>query len=65
MVDRLVPSCDPKEWAQAFCRLNPTADEATMIAWFGNALKSGFDEHARRISMVPTFAPGMSGQPFR
>ncbi len=47
-----LPSFDAKDWAQAFCKLNPGVDEATMIAWFANALMRGYDEHAARTAKV-------------
>jgi hypothetical protein len=45
-----LPSFDARDWAKAFCKVNPTADEGTMIAWFANALMRGYDEHAARAA---------------
>ena len=44
-----LPSFDAQDWAEAFCKLNPTADQGTMLAWFAGALMRGFDEHASRV----------------
>jgi|SRR5579864_388248 len=44
-----LPSFDAKHWAEAFCKINPWADEGTMLTWFACALMRGFDEHAARI----------------
>jgi hypothetical protein len=43
-----LPSFDARDWAEAFCKINPGADEGTMITWFANALMRGYDEHAAR-----------------
>lgn len=43
-----LPSFDARDWAAAFCRLNPTIDEGLMLAWFANALQRGFDEAQNR-----------------
>lgn len=48
-LDWPLPSFDAKDWAEAFCKINPTADEATMLTWFANALMRGFDEYAARV----------------
>jgi hypothetical protein len=40
------PSFDARDWAEAFCKLNPSMDEGVMIAWFANALMRGYD-HAK------------------
>ena len=45
-----LPSFDARDWAQAFCKLNPTIDEGVMIAWFANALMRGYDERAAFVS---------------
>jgi hypothetical protein len=45
-----LPSFDARDWATAFCKLNPTMDEGTMLTWFANALMRGFDEHAARVA---------------
>jgi hypothetical protein len=45
------PSFDARDWAEAFCKINPAADEGTMLAWFANALMRGFDEHAARANL--------------
>jgi hypothetical protein len=42
-----LPSFDARDWAKAFCKINPDMDESTMVAWFANALMRGYDEHAR------------------
>lgn len=39
-----LPSFDARDWAQAFCKVNPSVDESTMIGWFANALMRGYDE---------------------
>jgi hypothetical protein len=44
-----LPSFDARDWAEAYCKINPAADEGTMLAWFANALMRGFDEHAARV----------------
>ena len=41
---------DAVVWAREFCRLNPGADEATMIGWFANAIMTGYDEAHRRAA---------------
>ena len=33
-----LPSFDARDWAAAFCKLNPSMAEGTMVAWFANAL---------------------------
>jgi hypothetical protein len=43
-----LPSFDARDWAAAFCKLNPSIDEDLMLAWFANALMRGYDEHAAR-----------------
>jgi hypothetical protein len=43
-----LPSFDARDWAEAFCKLNPQMDEGTMLAWFANALMRGFDEGKSR-----------------
>jgi hypothetical protein len=40
------PSFDARDWAKAFCKLNPGVDELTMISWFASALMRGYDQHA-------------------
>lgn len=45
-----LPSFDARDWAEAFCKHSPGADEATMLAWFANALMRGFDEAAMRAA---------------
>jgi hypothetical protein len=45
-----LPSFDARDWAKAFCKLNPGMDEETMLAWFANALMRGFDEHGSRTA---------------
>jgi len=39
-----LPSFDARDWAAAFCKINPQMDEGTMIAWFANALMRGYDQ---------------------
>lgn len=41
-----LPSFDARDWAKAFCKINPDADESVMLTWFANALMRGFDECA-------------------
>ena len=43
-----LPSFDAKDWAEAFCKLNPSMDQNTMLTWFSAALMRGYDEHAAR-----------------
>ena len=43
-----LPSFDARDWAEAFCKLNPSMDEGTMLTWFSSALMRGYDEHAAR-----------------
>ena len=49
-----LPSFKATDWAEAFCKLNPSMDEGVMNAWFANALMRGFDEadmtHATRAA---------------
>lgn len=45
-----LPSFDAKDWAEAFCKLNPSVDEGLMITWFATALMRGYDEHAARAA---------------
>lgn len=46
-----LPSFDARDWAEAFCKLNPGMDEDLMIAWFANALMRGYDEATSRNSL--------------
>lgn len=39
-----LPSFDARDWAEAFCKLNPQMDEGLMISWFANALMRGYDQ---------------------
>ena len=39
-----LPSFDARDWAAAFCKIHPEADESVMLGWFANALMRGFDE---------------------
>jgi hypothetical protein len=39
-----LPSFDARDWAKAFCKLNPGMDEGTMISWFASALMRGYDQ---------------------
>lgn len=39
-----VPSFAASDWAKAFCKIHPEADEGDMIGWFANALMRGYDE---------------------
>jgi hypothetical protein len=45
-----LPSFDARDWAEAFCKINPNCGvpEDVMVAWFANSLMRGFDEHAAR-----------------
>lgn len=47
-----LPSFDARDWAAAFCKLNPSIDEGLMIVWFANALMRGYDEHAARTAKI-------------
>lgn len=44
-----VPSFDAQDWAKAFCKIHPDADEGDMIGWFANALMRGYDEGCKRV----------------
>ncbi len=46
-----LPSFDARDWAAAFCKINPSMDEGTMLTWFANALMRGHDEHAARAEV--------------
>ena len=51
--DRLdwpLPSFDARDWAKAFCKINPQIDEDIMLGWFANALMRGFDEARARAA---------------
>ena len=41
-----LPSFDARDWAKAFCKINPSMDEGTMLTWFASALMRGYDEYA-------------------
>lgn len=43
-----LPSFDARDWAEAFCKLNPQMDEGLMLSWFASALMRGFDEGRSR-----------------
>jgi len=45
-----LPSFDARDWAVAFCKLNPAIDENLMITWFANALMRGYDEATSRLA---------------
>lgn len=47
-----LPSFDARDWAEAFCKLNPGFDEGLALAWFANALMRGFDEGMMRAHKV-------------
>lgn len=49
-----LPSFEAQDWAEAFCKLNPGADEALMLSWFANALMRGFDEAQMRAAKAST-----------
>lgn len=45
-----LPSFDARDWAAAFCKINPNGPaENVMIGWFANALMRGWDEHDSRM----------------
>lgn len=44
-----VQSFDARDWAAAFCKQFPAMDEATMTAWFANALMRGYDQKAQEV----------------
>lgn len=50
-------SFDARDWAAAFCAINPGMPEDVMIGWFANALMRGFDEHTAR-ALTSTLRPG-------
>jgi hypothetical protein len=57
------PSFDARDWAAAFCKINPSMDESNMLGWFANALMRGYDEQTRtdtealkRVRDNPIFA---------
>ena len=44
-----LPSFDARDWAKAFCKINPDGPpEDVMISWFANALMRGYDEATSR-----------------
>ena len=47
----LLPSFDARDWAIAFMATfadrRDEIDETVLITWFANALRRGYDEHAR------------------
>lgn len=45
-----LPSFDAQDWAKAFCRIHPEADEGDMIGWFANALMRGYDESGKNVA---------------
>lgn len=45
-----LPSFDARDWAEAFCKINPAMTEDIMIGWFANALMRGYDEHVKRAA---------------
>ena len=47
-----LPSFDARDWAEAFCKINPSMDEGVMISWFANALMRGYDEAMWRINRL-------------
>ena len=38
-----LPSFKAEDWANAFCKQNPTFDKGMAIAWFACALMTGYD----------------------
>lgn len=44
-----LPSFDARDWAEAFCKINPGMDEGVMLSWFANALMRGYDERSAQI----------------
>ena len=42
--DLPLPSFDARDWAEAFCKRNPSIDYGLMLAWFANALMRGYDQ---------------------
>lgn len=44
----LLNTIDGKVWADEFCRVTGFTDEAWALAWFCNAIMTGFDEGRRR-----------------
>lgn len=53
-LDWPLSSFDARDWAEAFCKINPGIDEGVMLSWFANALMRGFDERAARAALSPT-----------
>lgn len=45
-----LPSFDARDWAKAFCKINPEMSEDIMLTWFANALMRGFDEGTARAN---------------
>ena len=41
---------DGREWAEEFCRLNPSADKDYMIAWFCNAIEVGREAGKKNLN---------------
>jgi hypothetical protein len=50
---------DGEEWARAFCQITGFQDEALALAWFANALTTGYDigrnkkAQARPTGLIP------------
>ena len=51
-----LPSFDARDWAAAFCKINPQADEEIMLTWFANALMRGYDEGFAQCKHVARMA---------
>lgn len=49
----LLSTIDAAKWASAFVRVFPTMDEGSMLAWFANAIMTGYDEATRRAQADP------------
>jgi len=39
-----LPSFDARDWAEAFCKRNPSVEFDVALTWFANALMRGYDE---------------------
>jgi len=53
-----MPSFDADDWAEAFCKFNPSVDKGLMLTWFASALMRGFDEGWARAGRNARATPG-------
>ncbi len=58
----LLQTMDGMKWAQEFCRITGFADEAWALAWFCNAIMTGWDHaHRKRDVEIREFCGWLSG----